>query len=384
MAQDPRKTVQEAVDTAIGKGGELGIQVAAYLDGKLVIDVWAGIADETTGRKVDADTLFPAFSVAKGVTVTALHIQAERGLIDYEAPIVRYWPEFGVHGKDKATVYDALTHRLGVPLAPLGVTPDLLADWDWMVKRIADMHPLFEPGTKSAYHPYTFGWVIGEIVRRTDPKRRPFCQFVQEEIVRPLRLDDLYMGAPDRVHLRIARLRNLPPIPPGAPGIPPDLLYERANPFVVSPREEVYGLPVMRRACNPSGGLFTNARSLARFFAVLANGGELDGVRLLSKERVQLFSVPRPPSDWDYTLGTPHRGSITGFHLAGSLAMYPAGNGARVFGSAGAGGAVGWCDPDTHLAVGITHNRMFSASTPEANPLTPVGAAVRAALGLPI
>ena len=96
----------------------------------------------------------------------ALHIQAERGLVDYAMPIAHYWPEFGAHGKDKATVYDALTHRLGVPIMPLGVTRELMCDWDWMVERIADMHPLFEPGTKAAYMSYTFGWVIGEVVCR--------------------------------------------------------------------------------------------------------------------------------------------------------------------------------------------------------------------------
>jgi CubicO group peptidase (beta-lactamase class C family) len=153
MAANPNSMVQEAVDAAIRERGEIGLQVAAYVEGKHVIDVWGGLADATTGRKVDADTLFPVFSVTKAVTAVALHIQAERGLVDYAMPIAHYWPEFGVHGKDKATVYDALTHRLGVPIMPLGVTPELMCDWDWMVQRLADMHPLFEPGTKAAQIP---------------------------------------------------------------------------------------------------------------------------------------------------------------------------------------------------------------------------------------
>src|SRR5688500_4257899 len=107
--------VHEAVAQAIREKGEVGVQVAAYLDGRLVIDTWDGIADLTTGRKVDGDTLFNVFSVTKAVTAVAVHIQAERGLIDYDAPVARYWPEFGVKGKDKGTVRDALTHRLGVP-----------------------------------------------------------------------------------------------------------------------------------------------------------------------------------------------------------------------------------------------------------------------------
>ena len=182
MAANSHSIVQDAIDVAIGERGEIGVQVAAYLDSELVVDQWGGLADETTGREVDGDTLFPVFSNIKAVTATALHIQAERGLVDYYQPVARYWPEFGKYGKDKGTVFDALTHRIGVPLMPVGVTPELMCDWDWMVGQLAEMHPLFEPGTRSGYMAYTFGWVVGEVVRRTDPKRRPFGQFIQEEI----------------------------------------------------------------------------------------------------------------------------------------------------------------------------------------------------------
>src|SRR5262245_63540829 len=156
--EQANRIVQRAVDAAIRDGGEIGLQVAAYVNGELVVDAWAGLADETTGRRVDGDTLFPVFSVTKAVTAVALHLQAERDLVDYAMPIAYYWPEFGAHGKDKATVYDALTHQLSVPIMPLGVTPELMCDWNWMVQRIADMRPLFEPGTKSAYMSYTWGW----------------------------------------------------------------------------------------------------------------------------------------------------------------------------------------------------------------------------------
>ena len=151
MVSNANQIVQKAVDTAIDQGGEVGVQVAAYLDGELAVDVHGGVADDTTGREVDGDTVFPVFSVIKAVTATALHIQAERGLVDYYTPVAHYWPEFGKHGKDKGTLYDALTHRIGVPLMPVAVTPELMCDWDWMVGQMADMHPLFEPGTKSGY-----------------------------------------------------------------------------------------------------------------------------------------------------------------------------------------------------------------------------------------
>ena len=132
---------QQAIDTAIRDHGEVGLQVAVYHENNLVVDAWGGIADETTGRTVDGDTLFPVFSVVKAVTATALHIQAERGLIAYDQPIARYWPEFAAHGKEHATIRDALSHRLGIPQMPEGVTPALMSDYEWMVDQLAKMKP---------------------------------------------------------------------------------------------------------------------------------------------------------------------------------------------------------------------------------------------------
>ena len=379
MAADPNRIVQEAVDVAINERGEVGLQVAAYLDSKLVVDVWGGLADETTGRKVDGDTLFQAWSNVKAVTAVALHIQAERGLVDYYTPVAHYWPEFGKHGKDKGTLYDALTHRIGVPLMPAGSTPELMCDWDWMVEKIADMHPLFEPGTKSGYLAYTFGWVVGEVVRRTDPKGRPFGAFIQEEICQPLGIDSLWSGIPDEVEPRVARLIN-GPVFTGA--VAPDSLMSRAVPAEVATTQEVFGRPDVLRACIPGANGIMNARSEARFFAMLANGGELDGVRLLSEDRVRTFNVRRPPADYDLIHGVPHKGSIGGFHLAGSPGMGAAGNNPHLFGHNGAGGAIGWADPDARLAVAITHNRMVPHGRPEDSPLTPIGEAVRKGLGV--
>ena len=383
MAADSNGTIQDAIDVSIGEWGEIGLQVAAYLDSKLVIDAWGGLADETTGQNVDGETLFPVFSNIKAVTAVALHQQAERGLVDYYTPVAHYWPEFGKHGKDKGTVYDALTHRIGVPLMPMGVTPELMCDWDWMVERIADMHPLFEPGTRSGYMAYTFGWVVGEIVRRTDPKNRPFGKFIQEEICQPLGIDSLWAGIPLEVEPRVARLADLPPIPPGAPGMPPDSLRPRATPPEVATTQAVFGRADVRQACIPGAQGIMNARSQARFYAMLANGGELDGVRLLSEDRVRWFNVPRPPSDYDMVSGVPHNGTIGGFHFARSPGMGPMGNSPRAFGHNGAGGSIGWADPEHRLAVAIHHNRMLAHSPPEDSPLTPIGEAVREALGIP-
>jgi len=188
---------------------------------------------------------------------------------------------------------------------------------------------------------------------------------------------------------RVAKLTNMPPLPPGAPGMAPEALSLLAIPLQVGTTQEVFGRADVRRACIPGAGGIMNARSAARFFAMLAQGGELDGVRLLSEERVRLFNVPRPPCDYDYVQGVPHNGSIGGFHVTASIgdavppiSMAAAGRNPRTFGHPGAGGSIGWVDPDAHLAVAITHNRMFRASTPEENPLVPIGQAVRKALGV--
>jgi CubicO group peptidase (beta-lactamase class C family) len=151
-------------------------------------------ADPASGRAVTASTLFPVFSVTKAVTVTALHIQADRGLLRYDDRVADHWPEYGVNGKESTTIRDALTHRSGAPQMPAGVTPELMCDWDWMVSGVAAQRPAFPPGTRSAYHSHVYGWLIGEIVRRTDPLRRSFGDFVRQEICKPLGIDDLWVG----------------------------------------------------------------------------------------------------------------------------------------------------------------------------------------------
>lgn len=381
MTEDDLMPVREAIRKAIDDNGEIGIQVAAYVDGELALNLSDGIADEKTGSPVTSDTLFPVFSVSKAITATALHIQAERGLVTYDAPISRYWPEFGCNGKESATVYDAITHRLGTPLMPVGVTPERMCDWNWMVAQIAEMHPLFAPGSASAYMSYTFGWIIGEIVQRSDPNQRSFSTFIQEELCQPLKISDLWFGIPDEVEPRIARLRNIPSPPSGNPGIPPGALSPMAIPEAVGTTQEVFGRPDVRRACLPGAGAVMTAESMARFFALLAQGGELNGVRLLSERTVDRFSVPAPPVIYDYTIGKPHLLSIGGYHIAGRPLMAPAGDSPTLFGFPGAGGAVGWADPVSRLAVGIAHNRMFS-NFDEKNPLAEIGMAIRRSLGI--
>jgi CubicO group peptidase (beta-lactamase class C family) len=349
---------RNAVERSIREGGEVGIQLAVYANTKLVVDIWAGIADTTAGKEVKADTLFPTFSVIKAVTATALHIQVARGFVEYDAPVARYWPEFAANGKDKLTVRHVLHHRSGVWQMPETVTPETMADYDWMVDQIARLSPIFEPGTRNGYQSLTFGWMISEVVRRTDPKGRSFHTFVQEEIVRPLGIDDIWIGIPSSEHPRVARLIDAPPrqLPPDAPPF-------RAIPLQVGTREDIFGRKDVRESCIPGAGGFATARAVARFFSMLANGGTLDGVRLLPEELVKTFSVPRPGSDKpDDVQGIPLRIGA-GFWLGGNTQPEnlgrQIGNNPRAIGHPGAGGSIAWADPDKRLAVAICHNRMF-------------------------
>lgn len=368
---------RDAVERSIREGGEVGLQLAIYQNDALVVDIWAGIADTSTGREVAADTLFPTFSVIKAVTATALHIQAARGLVDYDAPVARYWPEFAANGKANITVRQVLQHRSGVWQMPEDVTPERLASYDWMVDAIARLQPMFEPGTRNGYQSYSFGWLVAEVVRRTDPRQRPFGQFVREEIVQPLGIDDVWIGLPAREHHRIARLIDAPPrqLPPDAPPF-------KAIPLHVGTREEIFGRTDVREGCIPGAGGLATARGMARFFAMLASGGVLNNVRLLPEALVKTFSEPRPDADKpDDVHGIPLRIGM-GFWLGGNTQPEnlgrQIGNNPRALGHPGAGGSIAWADPDKRLAVAICHNRMF---TPPNSALDPIRRAITAAFG---
>ncbi len=207
---DPQGRAQAALDDLVKRGVERGLQVAAYYNGELVVDAWAGVADASTGRIVDGDTLFTVFSTTKGVTATAIHLLADRGKLDYDTPIAVYWPEFGAHGKENVTVRQALTHTAGIPQMPYCVEPNDLSDWDGMCAAIADLQPLWKPGTRTGYHSVTFGWILGEVARRADG--RSIAQIVQDDICRPLGITSLYLGIPATVEASVATIELTPPI----------------------------------------------------------------------------------------------------------------------------------------------------------------------------
>jgi CubicO group peptidase (beta-lactamase class C family) len=363
--------ITRALDQALNRG-ELGIQVAAYLNGEPIVDAAAGLT-APDGPPVSPTTLFNPFSVTKAITATALHIQAARGLVDYAAPVTAYWPEYGAHGKEHTTVRDVLSHRAGVPWMPDGVTPELQADWNWMISRIEDAVPEFRPGSTNAYHALVWGWIVGELVRRTDPRGRDLPAFVRDEILAPLKITDLYFGLPEAEAPRRATLVG------GDPPEDASEMHLKGMPRAVHPSARIYNQPLALATINPGAGSIGTADAYARFFAMLAGHGELDGTRLLPADLVASFTEPRDDAESPdaYLGGVAHVGSY-GYWLATAHPLI--GPSTSILYHPGAGGSIGWAELDTGLAVAICHNRMHDGPpfTPADHPFAPVIEAVRA------
>ena len=269
-----------------------GAAVCVYHRGQCVVDLWGGFRDDQD-RLWMRNTMAPSFSTTKGVAATLLHIQADRGLVDYDARVSDYWPEFGQAGKQDITVRQVLSHQSGLyHIRQMIDRADRMLDWQHMIHAIEQTPPAHLPGRRTGYHGLTFGYLVGEIIQRVTGKK--FSQLVQSEIARPLGLDGLYIGAPRREIARSAQLlfpestrrlsrTRLGPYMRGyfslvnralvRLGVDSDLgsIFDALAPRGISDFD--FGSPETLRAAIPAGnGLFT-ARSLARLYAMLANGG---------------------------------------------------------------------------------------------------------------
>jgi CubicO group peptidase (beta-lactamase class C family) len=338
---DANDKVRATLEGLVRDTPELGLQVAAYLDGKLVVDACAGRADEASGKKVDPDTLFMLSSTTKGVTSTCMHILVEKHKLDYDMPIVKVWPEFGAHGKELATLRHALTHQTGVPQTPVGYTPDWLPDWDKMCRGIADLTPMFPIGQRTAYHSLNFGYINGEILRRIDG--RTIGQFLQDEISKPLHAD-IFLGVPDSELHRVAVLKDAPPAPAAYDA---SMVGEPAGSQVA----KYFNRREVQKAAIPASGGIMSARGLARHYAMLANWGELDGVRILPEARIRA-GIELQSFEWDEIYKLRVRRSL-GWRRGsdcGPLASPEA------FGHVGGGGSFGYADPARRLGIAIAKN----------------------------
>jgi CubicO group peptidase (beta-lactamase class C family) len=347
---DVQKQVRKAVNELVDAGTERGVQVAAYRHGELVVDVVAGVADPSTGRRVESDTPFYNYSICKGAASTIAHILAERGLFGYDTPVVELWPEFGAHGKEKVTVRHVLSHTAGVPGIPLSTTIEDLCDWDKMCAAIADEELWWEPGTKIGYHAYTFGYIVGEIVRRTTG--RPISKVLLEEVSGPLGLgDELYFGMPSAEQHRLAVLEDAPMDPAmmaQMAQMPPDLPMFKAAPMTLMPNAALGNREDVLAADIPAGGK-TSARAIAKMYASLL--GEVDGVRLISPKRLSEATAVAM-SGPDQVFGMPTTWAL-GYAIGGLGSQ-----GTSVFGVGGVGGGFAYGDSATGISFALTKNRL--------------------------
>lgn len=344
---DIQQRVQEAIDELVASGAESGLQVAAYRNGELVVDAVAGVADATTGRPVTSDTPFYTYSLGKAMTTAVTYSLIDRGHFDYDTPIAELWPEFGAHGKHTATVRHIMTHTLGVLGVPADSTPELLCDWDAICVRLADAELSWEPGTKTAYHAYPYGYILGEIARRVTGKR--ISELLRDDVAGPLGVaDELYFGVPASELDRLARLEDADGSAEFLASMPDDSPFFRLGPRAVTPTAEFGNRPDVLRADIPAGGK-TSARAVARLYAALL--GPVDGVRLFSPTRSsEAYALAY--EGVDDLFGSPVRWSL-GFSVGGLD-----GADTQTFGWGGVGGSYAGADPATGLTYAVTKNRL--------------------------
>jgi CubicO group peptidase (beta-lactamase class C family) len=356
--------VREAFAANLAGGQEVGAAVSAYLHGRKVVDLWGGLADPADGRPWERDTLQVVYSTTKGVTAACALLLAERGELDLDAPVAEYWPEFAAHGKGHIPVRWLLTHQAGLATLDHPVTRAEALAWDPVVDALAAQRPWWEPGSEHGYHGLTFGWLVGEVVRRVSG--RSIGTYLTEEIAAPLGLD-LWIGLPKTEHHRVSRIIAVPPDLDALGRIDLDTLPEpvrdvmaaytdptsltvRSLLTLVTPPFD-HNDPAEQSAELPSTGGICTARALARFYAALI--GEVDGHRLLTADTVAAATTVQA-SGVDRVLRVPVRIGI-GFGLPTPDAFW---YGPTAFGFPGYGGSLGFADPATGLAFGYVMNHV--------------------------
>jgi CubicO group peptidase (beta-lactamase class C family) len=386
--------VATSLSRILPRGRPGGAAVCVYHRGEKVVDIWGGTRDDR-GTPWEEDTLSVSFSTTKGVASTLLHLYADRGLVDYDAPVAKYWPEFAANGKDAITVRQLTCHEAGLyAVSDLTANGADLLDWETMIGHLADATPRHAPGEAHGYHALTYGWLVGEVVRRV-AGMKPFAELLASELAGPLGLDGLFCGVPADQQHRCAQLmaRGFDDPPEkrrrssekrwegaerwrrrlSALGIgydPTQTLAALAPPGLEALD---FNSETFRAAAIPAAnGMFT-ARSLARLYACLAGGGVLDGVRLLSEE-----TLKRASTEQNRGMGRVIPISMRwrmGFHRVFAIgASAPAG-----FGHFGFGGSGAFADPKRQLAVALTVNSGIGTPFGDSRIARIGGAAVRCA-----
>ena len=358
--------LRSAFEASFDSGEDVGAAVAITIDGEPVVDLWGGLANAETGQPWQEDTLVNVYSTTKGMTAICAHKLVERGQLDVDAPVASYWPEFAAAGKGGIPVRYLLSHQAGLPAISKPLEPGALYDWDAMTAALAAQEPWWKPGEKHGYHALTFGFLVGEVVRRISG--RSLGTFFREEVAEPLGLD-FHIGLDARHDPRVADMIPLPPTPADAPvpeGPLGQMMKDMADPTTMT--GAAFSNPAggpnavnsreWRAAEIPAANGHGTARALARVYGALARGGEVDGVRVLERETIE-NAITEQAFGPDAVLGQlPMRFGL-GFMLRQDL--MPLGPNPRTFGHPGAGGSVGFADPDAKIGFGYTMNKMHPA-----------------------
>lgn len=346
---DPRFAgVRSALETNLSTGRDLGASVAVALDGVLVVDLWGGLAD-AAGTPWECDTVVNVFSSTKTMTALCALVLFDRGELSPNAPVANYWPEFAAAGKEGVLVRHLLGHTSGLPVWTEPMAVEDLYDWDKACGLLARQAPLWEPGTAAGYHGITQGYLVGEVVRRV--ASCSLGTFFRDEIAGPLQAD-FHIGTPPSVDRRIATL-VAPTVPLSAPPADDDGLYASliSNPPVTA---EMASQEVWRRAEIPAGNGHGNARSMAQVQHVLACGGTVGDVTLLSEAGCSRV-LEEQASGLDRVLGVPLR---WGMGYALNSPEVPISPNPRACYWGGWGGSLVINDLDARLTFAYAMNRM--------------------------
>lgn len=365
--------VRDAFMANFERFGEVGASCAVYRDGALVVDLRGGLADPRSGRPWTDRTVALVYSATKGMTAVCLHLLAERELLDLDAPIARYWPEFAAAGKADVTMADVLDHRAGLPVLTTPLERTALLAGRPVAEALAAQQPLWPPRTAHGYHALTYGWLLGETVLRATG--RTLGEVFADDVVRPLGLR-AWIGLPEAEEPAVAPLIDAVPDPgavdritdPEARAVaalvmaatadPGSLLARAAttNGALPTPDAATWNDPALHRAEIPAANGITDARSLARMYAACV--GDVDGVRLLSPETVDHARTEQVRGPDAVTVVETRFG--LGFRLpTASVPLLGEGS----FGHNGAGGALGFADVDARIGFGYVQNQMVSSPT---------------------
>jgi CubicO group peptidase (beta-lactamase class C family) len=322
-----------------------------------VVDLWGGEADVATGRPYDEHTLQLVFSTSKGVTSICALMLAERGLLDFDAPVAKYWPEFAANGKDAITVRMLMSHTAGLAAIDEPLTIDEFLQWDPVVERLAAQPPNWPPGTARGYHSLTFGHLVGEVIRRASGDT--VGAWVQRELAKPLGLD-LWIGLPEQEEPRVAPLIDFPPSDELSEFltavITPGTMTHRS--FMNPPIAVTWFNERPYRECElPAVNGITNARSLARLYAACI--GTVDGVRVLTDATVEEARSEQSRGPDLVLIDRDEVANGLGFFLPDALSPM-AGPGS--FGHQGLGGSLGCASPELELAFGYVMNQCLDSS----------------------